>query len=687
MIAGKANDLAGSWQAGYPLLLSPFFRLVPEVGQAWPSVVLVNALSLLVSFLCLWRALERSGAAERSRGFWLLVLGLLVFGSTAYVGWAFPNCLLMALVAAAAMLLAAPGLSPRRAAGVGALLGYATWGHPTGLLMLIAAALACLISPSMAKGWRSAAMILVIGGAMALGYSRVVHPWVNALQGGGGGHYDRQIADLIQQLLRLPLPTLATLSVGVINGMATSAIASFGYVGAALAATLKPPAPGAIPTARGAGLRRVLLFLLLSWGLLVLFSSALLPHEPTDLQLAFHQRYTQPVLPALVAFGMALAPRQGRGRLLAWLLSAVPILLALLASMRQPYNDNFSIVDQLGAVTFFLQPEHVPLMLAAGLATTGVVQLLGLRAFLPVAAGFWLLAWQHTDRLHRQILHADSRPPAMAAAAATLGRSGLQVCVSTAQTASSQGEHGRLMRYYLSGQAVTFVGPEQAWPVTCDLRIRPVDLQAAPPSAPAPGGDRPCLPVVADTHAKEVLEDCRGSGGKAALTLETRLLPASRDLVALNQVRQHKPPGFGVVALLHRDALPPEEPRNGAWWSAARGALTPESAVAGKVLLYGPYISLTKGRYRAVFDGLVLHTGRLEMAVTSEAGKEQHGARQLLPGGGPAAIDFSLQQPAKDVEILLRAQSKALLQPPTSLVIYGDASVGSSPWSSLAGGR
>lgn len=675
--AGKTNALAGSWYGGYSLLLSPFFFLVAEVRQVWPFVVLVNALAVMVSVLCLWRALVLSGAADQARGFRLLLLVLLVFSSTAYIGWAFSNCLLMALIGAAAMFLASPTLPLKRAAGVGLVLGYATWVHPTGLLMLFAASLATLALPSGPRGWRSSVLILLIGAALALSYGHIVHPWLTALQGGGAGHYDRQIRELIQQLRNTPLTTLSTLAVGVVNGLATSSIATFGYGGAALAAAIKWMPLQPRPTSQGQGLRRVLLFLLISWGLLVLFTSALLPHEPSDLQLAFHQRYTQPVLPALVAFGMALAPRLSRDRIWVWLFSAVPILLALVVSVLHPYDRNFSIIDQLGAVTFFLNTDNVPLMLSAGLITTGLVQLLGWRAFLPLAAVFWILGWQQMDRLQRKILYSDSRPPAMAAAAATLTRAGLHTCLSTAKTPNIHGEHERLLRYYLSGKAVIFLAPGQVRPSGCDVLIRPVD---SPPSSP------PCLAALADTHSHEVLEDCRGLGAAATAALEQRLLPAPRDLVSVAQVRRYLPTGFGVVGLLHTNAMPPKRPHDDQWWSAGKAPQARVNVPQGQLLLYGPYLSLTPGRYKALFDGLVLNSGTLEMAITSAKGKTRHASREIRPGTGPAWIAFTLDRASQDVEITLRAATKAQLKLPSTLLIYGASPVGSSPWATLAAG-
>ena len=674
-IAGKVNGLSDSWHGGYSLLLSPFFRLVPNVLEAWPFVVLVNGLAVLVSCLCLWRALVLTGAADQARGFRLVWLGLLVFSTTAYIGWAFTNCVQMALVAAAAMLLAAPALPLGPAAAIGVLLGFAFWVHPTGVLVLIAAAIAASRGSASPRGWLPGATILASGAAMVVLYSWGVHPWILTIQGGGEGHYNQQIGAVIQQVLTMPRATLITLGIGVVNGMATSAIASFGYVGTALAVVLgvTPALPGR--SIRSGALRRVLLFLLLSWGFLVLFTSALLPHQPADLQLAFHQRYTQPVLAGLVAFGMALAPRQRRDRWLAWLFSVVPILLALLVSWWRPYNDNFSIIDQLGAVTFFLGKENVPLMLAAGLVTTGVAQLLGWRAFLPVAVVFWVLGWQGMNRIQQYILQGDSRPPAMAIAASTLERSGRHTCLSLAQTPSIQSEHRRLLRYYLSGQPVSFVKPGEAWPGGCDVRIRPVDAESG--SCPA---------VVADSYSREVLEDCRDAGSFGTAGIETLLLPARRDLVSLGEAGLHQPTGFWVGSLHHSDDLPPGGPRDGAWWRMAKNPPFSKEGAKERLLQYGPYVALPAGRYRAVFTGLAIQSGTVEMAVTTDNGKEHLAKTNLAADGGPAVIDFSLERASQAIEVTLRAKAKSRLEMPASLVIYSATRMGSSPWSALRAG-
>lgn len=681
-IAGKSNALAGSWYAGYPLLLSPWFRLSPTVLEAWPAVVVVNGLALILCLLCLWSALQRSGSADRDRAFRLVLLTTLVFGTTACLGWAFGNCLLMALVAAAALLLSSASFGLRAALGVGLLLGYASWVHPTGLLLVVAAGLACLATGRGRSRWSRGLLILSLGVAGALSYVRIVHPWVAALQGGAHGHYERQIGDLIQQLRQTPLETLSTLGVGVINGLATSAIASFGFVGTAAATLLPWRRPPAAAVDLPIGSRRVLLFLLMAWGLLLMFSAALLPHDPSDLQLAFHQRYTQPVLPGLVLFGMALAPRSWPDRLRAWLFSAVPILLALLIAVAfRHYNDNFSVIDQLGAVTFFLDPDNVPLMLLAGLGVTAAVQFLGWRAFLPLAAALSLLGWQRMHQMQRRILTRDSRPPAMAAAATVLAHDGLRACIDLEATPASRSEHDRLMRYYLAGQPVSFIDAGQDLPARCDVLIRPADA-----TRPLQAGQTPCRPLLADTHSRQILADCRDSRS-AQPPLEPRLLPARRDLVSLTRARQLQPPGHGIVVLLHSDALPPEGSRDRSWWRSTRVELTTRRLPAGKTLHYGPYASLPAGRYKAVYDGFRLNRGSVEMEVSSDEGRRLLARSLLRPGDGPAAIVFRLERPQEDVEVVLRGRSDSVVQPPQMLVLFGEPPDPASPWSVARGGR
>lgn len=687
-IAGKHNALAGSWYAGYSLLLSPWFRLSPTVHDAWPAVVMVNGLALITCLLCLWTALQRSGGADRPRAFRLVLLTTLVFGTTACLGWAFGNCLLMALVAAAALLLSSVNLGWRAAVGVGLVLGYASWVHPTGLLLVLAAGLACLMTGRGPSRWRAALMILSIGMAGAFGYVRLVHPWVAALQGGAHGHYERQISDLIQQLRQAPLDTLATLGVGVINGLATSAIASFGFVGAALVALSPWRRQPTASTRLGAGSSRVLVFLLLAWGLLVLFSAALLPHEPTDLQLAFHHRYTQPVLPGLVLFGMALAPRAWPDRLRIWLISAVPILLALLiAVVLRHYDDNFSVIDQLGAVTFFLDPDNVPLMLLAGLAVTAAVQFLGLRAFLPLAAVFSLLGWQRMDQMQRRILTSDSRPPAMAEAATMLARTGLHACIDLEATPASRSEHERLMRYYLAGQPVSIATAGQRFPQRCDVLIRPADGQRQARSRLLPTGQPACDPVLADSHSREVMEDCRDRTAGQAPDLEQRLLPARRDLVSLARVRQLQPPGHGIAVLLHSDELPPHRSRDRSWWRTARVSSATRVLPADVTLHYGPYVDLPAGRYMAIYDGFGLSRGTVEMQVSTDKGRRLLGRSLLRPGGSTAAITFSLDRPQQDLEVVLRTQSPSVVRLPQMLVIFGEPPDPASPWSVTRDGR
>lgn len=177
------------------------------------------------------------------------------------------------------------------------------------------------------------------------------------------------------------------------------------------------------------------------------------------------------------------------------------------------------------------------------------------------------------------------------------------------------------------------------------VRIRPVD-----------GESGACLAVLADSHSREVLEDCRGRGSSAAGEIERRLLP-------------------------------PQPPRDGAWWRVAKAPYSSQEVAQKQLLLYGPYVSLPAGRYRAVFAGLAVRSGAVRMAVTSEEGRTHHATTKVDSASGPALIDFTLQRASQDVEVTLRAEANSQLRMPSSLVIYSAAPVGSSPWSALKAGR
>lgn len=687
-IAGKVNGLRGSWYTGYSFVLAPFFWLAPGVMEAWPAVLVVNGLAMLISGFGLWSSIQNCRLADRDRATWLILLSLLVFGSMAFLGWAFPNCLLMALIAIMVWILSLPGFGFGHAAAVGLIVGSATWVHPSAVVIVIAASLACTAGCKGPTPWRQGVVVLIIGLSMALAYGRVVHPWVMAPQSAGTSHYGQSIAEVAHRSHHFA-SVLAYLALGVVNGLATSAIASFGFAGSALAAILpgnnQPSAPGSL------GLRRVLAFLLVAWGGLILLSAGLMLFDPRWLQHAFHQRYTQPLLAGLVVYGMALAPQHLSGRLLVWSFSATPILLSLLAALFVlPYDNRFNIIDQLAAVTFFLEPgvpANVPLMLSTGLVTTGAVQLLGLRAFIPLAAGLSMLGWQRLEWIQRMILYEGSRPPALARAVSALARDGLHPCVYVASTPATRdlgvrrfNERGRLMRYYLSGEPVRVFSSMQPIPRRCDLLVRPTDSEALSATRLGQTFLANCQTVIADTNFKYVLEDCRGKAASPKPLIETKFLSSRRDLISLTRVQTLQPRGFSVVGLFHSDELPPRQPRDYAWWQASPTSRSTVLRPRGSLIHYGPSVILSAGNYRAVYDELELTSGSVEMTVTADQGQRILAKRVLKPGSGLPVLPFRLNRSYKEVEVVLRVQEAGLMQSPGFLVIFGHPPNPASRW-------
>jgi hypothetical protein len=675
-IAGKHNTLASSWHGGYSLLLSPFFRLAGSVQEAWPAVIVVNVMALLLALICYWRCLRTTGVCTKESGFRILLLMLLVLGTTAYIGWAFTNCLMMALIALIALLLRAGSASIAPSAGIGLLAGYAYWVHPTGLLLLPAAALAGLWPAATAQRVRQTGILLLVGLAMIFLYSGVVHPWISSLQGGGQGHYEGQIRGFIEQLRSSPLPSLATLAIAMINGLATSSIATFGYLAAALLALARllrrrAPFNSRQNDSRQDHLSRILVFLLVTWAGLVAFSAFLSLPEPESLQLAFHQRYTQPVLPGLLAFGMALAPQAWSGRPRTALIATAPIVVALMIALTLQTDDSFSVVDGLGASTIFLDPKNVRLMLLAGLGVTAIVQLAGWRAFLPVAAGFWFLGWHSMDRIHRDILRRNSRLPALAEATATLESAGLRPCIHLVETPQTPNEYNSTMGYYLSGRAIERVDASNLASSHCDVVMRPMDSEADPKTRLHRSGQPRCRPRILDTFSSYLLEECGQDGKYDRAGLHQQLLQTRRDLIDLERGLRLRPEGFALFAATHTSEMPPTD-RDGEASPARPGADPPTRVVEqGANLLYGPYLDLPRGTYLAVFDGMSVTRGSLRMDVSSGGGKREHASKVIQAGTVRAVLPFTLPEPVQNVEVRLfggEAQSVTVL--PTSLLIY-----------------
>jgi len=667
-IAGLDNRLATSWHGGYSLLLSPFFRLAGSVQAAWPAVIVVNVLALLVALGCYWRCLHSTGLCTREAGFRLILLSLLFLGTTAYIGWAFTNCLMMALVALLALLLSAGSSSLASAGAIGLVAGYGVWVHPTGLFLVFAAAFASLTRPDGATRRWHAGVILAVGLLMAVTYGKLLNPWISTLQGGAGGHYEGQIRGYLDQLRDQPLATLTTVAVGIVNGFATSSIATLGYLAAALLAL-----PEVLRTRRSR-LAPVLLFLLLTWLALVVFSACLTLTKPDDLQLAFFQRYTQPVLPGLLIFGLALSPPTLRSRLPALLLSAVPILLALLAAtFLKTYDDNFSVIDGLNAATIFIADENAAVMLATGLVATTLVQLGGWRGYLLVAGTLWFIGWQGMDRIHRKVLASDSRVPALTMATRRLSKAGLQPCVHVVKTPLTPSEHTHTMDYYLSGQQIAHVDATTLASTSCDVILRPGDSEDHTDSRLYTNTQPVCRPMILDTFSTYVLEDC-SNGAYRDSGVHAPLLDVNRDLIDLDRSLRLTPPGYRLIHATHTSAMGSDVRLPAVLPGSLTRAPGPVPFQEDQTLLYGAYVDLGPGTYRAVFDGLALREGSLRIDVRSGKGKREHATGTVDAGRGTARIDFTLSEPVKDLEVRLFSASGGKAKLPTSLLIYRAAS-------------
>jgi hypothetical protein len=176
--------------------------------------------------------------------------------------------------------------------------------------------------------------------------------------------------------------------------------------------------------------------------------------------------------------------------------------------------------------------------------------------------------------------------------------------------------------------------------------------------------------MILDTFSSYVLEDC-SNGAYRSSGVHPRLLDVNRDLIDLDRALHLTPPGYRLIHATHTSAM-------GSGGRNSEGIAGSISRRPGPVrfredliLLYGPYVDLEAGTYRALFDGLVLSEGSLKLDVRSDQGTREHARARLAAGTtGPASIHFTLGEPVKDLEVRLFSASPGKAMLPTSLLIY-----------------
>jgi len=194
--SGVRIDFASSWQGGYPILISPIFRLFSDPNIEWRLVLEANAIMWTISAALLFYVLRRFFPKKSNLTVALAVAVSLIFPgcvsmtALAYATSAFVMVLMMALVA-----LIKSDFEFNWYLIIFALLsGYLFWIHPTGIIFILAVIIYFIARGCLYGNFKKYLIPIAIMLAIALFYLLVMRPWFNHIMTPIGvpprNHYD-----------------------------------------------------------------------------------------------------------------------------------------------------------------------------------------------------------------------------------------------------------------------------------------------------------------------------------------------------------------------------------------------------------------------------------------------------------------------------------------------------------------
>ena len=383
LAGGMAAEMGSSpfYRGGYSLLIAPVVAIGGEPVAAYHGVLALNAAlaAALVPllYLLLTRCLDvRAGVAA-----WAAVAGAAYPSVTALSQVALSENMLFPLTVAWLLFMGlllrgahAPAAAAGRAAAAG-VCAAALWAAHGRMLVAVVLTALVLVAGAVRRGpgrAAAAAGLAALGCGMLAGL--LLNDWLR-----GANDYDRGF-DEVARLLA-PLDDADGI-VAVLRNLAGQAwyvlVATLGI--ALLLCSRLPALAGARAGARTQAGRLLALLLATTAGLVVLsavwFASSTRPDQ------LIYGRYTEPVVPAIVAVGLALLAGSGRpsrpGVLAAGLLALTAAVAALRSGIDFDGEPSRWNVAALPSVTGVLD--------APVIAVAGVVACMALLAFAAVAA-------------------------------------------------------------------------------------------------------------------------------------------------------------------------------------------------------------------------------------------------------------------------------------------------------------
>lgn len=179
--SGAKVDAASSWQGGYPILISPIFRLFSDPHIEWRLVLEANAIMWAISAALLFYVLRQFFPKKSNLAVAVAVAASLIFPgcvsmtALAYATSAFVMVFMMALAA----LIKSKFEFNRYLIIFALLAGYLFWIHPTGIVFILAVIIYFIARGILFGNFKKYLIPIAIMLAIALFYFMVMRPWFN----------------------------------------------------------------------------------------------------------------------------------------------------------------------------------------------------------------------------------------------------------------------------------------------------------------------------------------------------------------------------------------------------------------------------------------------------------------------------------------------------------------------------
>lgn len=180
-IAGYFNDFAGSYHAGYSLLISPAFLLGGNPEAVWKWVIVINGLLYFLGVYFLWRFGTAISTQSSKATILLAVIAISLYPMwVIMVGYSFSQIAFFSFFVMATYAFYTAITTQKTIWFIlsGVIIGYLYWIHPTGLAVSIAVFMATLFYAIYSRRLKDFIFLTTPVLVMVFSYKLIFVPWL-----------------------------------------------------------------------------------------------------------------------------------------------------------------------------------------------------------------------------------------------------------------------------------------------------------------------------------------------------------------------------------------------------------------------------------------------------------------------------------------------------------------------------